>query len=69
MPPPAFDQDSGLLATAKPLQAQALVAKLVVETLVGRVLPRLTRIDVGGVDVDVSQPLQDRLGAILSSFS
>ena len=47
-------------AVAKPLQAQALLAKLVVETLVGRVLPRLSRIEVGSVDVDVSQPLQDR---------
>ena len=60
--PPALDQDSGLLATSKPRQAQALVAKLVVEALVGRSLPRLAGVDVGGVDVGASQPLQDRPG-------
>ena len=60
--PPALGQDSGLFATAKPLQAQALVAKLVVEALVGRILPRFAGVDVGGVDVGANQPLQDRPG-------
>ena len=66
VPPPALDQNSGLLATAKPLQAQALVAKFVVQTLVSHVLPRLTPINVGGV-VGVSQSLQDRPGDELGS--
>ena len=35
--PPALDQDAGLLATAKLFEAQALVTKLVVETLFGRI--------------------------------
>ena len=47
--PPGLDQDAGLLATAKPFEAQALVTKLVVETLVGRIFLRLVRVDVSGV--------------------
>lgn len=63
----ALGQGSGLLATPKPLQARALVATLVVEGFVGGILSRLARIDVGGVDVDGSQPVQARAGGELGT--
>src|SRR5271169_2862672 len=59
MPTPDFDQDPSLDAVAKPLHVQALVAELAVEALVGAILPRLARIDQGGVDLDLGEPYQD----------
>ncbi len=59
---PVFDHDLRIDPILEPLQAQALVAELAVEALVGTVLPRLARIDVRGVDVRRQQPAQDRAG-------
>ena len=59
---PNLDQDLGLGSTAKPFQAQALVTEFVVETLVGAIVPRLPRINGGGFNISVVQPLQDRSG-------
>ena len=56
---PGFDQDLGLGAGAKPLDAQAFVAELAVERLAGSVLPRLAGIDEGGVDPVVGKPPED----------
>jgi hypothetical protein len=52
VPPPCLDEDLGLGSAAEPLDAQALVAELVVKALVGAILPRLAWIDGRGVDVD-----------------
>src|SRR6185437_13429726 len=46
----------------EPLHAQTLVAELAVEGLVRAVLPGLARIDVGGIDVRLREPLQDGAG-------
>ena len=48
MSSPNLDQNLSLLAAAEPLEAEAFISKLVVETLVGSVLPRFPRIDGGG---------------------
>ena len=42
---PDLDHDLGFTPSAKPLQAQTLVAQFAVERFVGAVLPRLARID------------------------
>ena len=48
---PDLDQDLRFGSVAEPFEAQTLVAKLVVEALVGPILPRLAGIDQRGVDV------------------
>ena len=65
--PAVLDYDSSLLATAKPLRAQPLAAKHVVENPVARILLSLARVDVSGVDVGGRQPLQDCPGDELRS--
>lgn len=58
---PLLDDNAGLLAAAEPFDAQAFVPELAIEALVGAVLPRLGRVDVGGVDTGLNKPLEDRL--------
>src|SRR5690606_20787817 len=60
VPAPDLDQYLRFGATAKPLEAQALVAELVVEAFVQSILPRLTRIDQRRVDVARAEPPQNR---------
>src|SRR5579872_6906993 len=57
-----LDDDLGIDSVPEPLHAQALVAELAVERLVGSVLPRFSRINVRGIDVGLSQPLQHGTG-------
>ena len=52
---PGFEDDACLLAAAEPLAAQALVAELAVEAFVCAVLPRLSGIDIRGMDTGVDQ--------------
>src|ERR1039457_781232 len=59
MPTPDFDQDARFDAVAKPLHVQTLVAEFAVEALVVAILPRLARIDQGGVDLGLGEPQQD----------
>jgi len=47
---PRFDDDLRLGPRAEPFEAQALVAELAVEALARAVLPRLARVDQGGLD-------------------
>ena len=54
VPTPGFDDDLRLATTAEPFDAQALVAELAVEALVGTVLPRLARVDQCGLDAGMS---------------
>lgn len=58
--PPGFDQDLGLVTTSKPLQAETLIPEFIVEGFVGGILPRFARVDVGGIDIGVGGPFQDR---------
>ena len=58
---PRFDDDAGFAATAKPFQAQTLVAELTVERFIRSVLPRLPGIGQGGVNAVLDEPLEDRL--------
>ena len=60
VPAPSLDNDLRLGAGAEPFEAQALVAELAVETLRRAILPRLARIDQGGLDTLVDDPLQER---------
>lgn len=48
---PSLGDDLCLGAASKPLEAQALVTKLVVKALVGRILPRLAWIDQRRIDL------------------
>ena len=57
MPAPGFDHGLGLGAREEPLHAQAFVAELAVEALADAVLPRLARIDQGGLDALIGDPL------------
>lgn len=59
---PGLDQDLGLGAASEPLEAQALVAKLVVEVLVGAILPRTAGVDQRCIDPHSGEPLQDCAG-------
>jgi len=61
MPPPDFDEDTGFDPVAKPLHVQAFVAELAIEALVVAVLPRLTGVDQGGIDLSFSEPRQDSI--------
>ena len=56
---PGLDDDSGFGAIAKPLDAETFIAEFAVKGLIGTVLPRLARIDDGGIDLIVGEPLQD----------
>src|ERR1700694_4724803 len=56
---PGFDDDLRFATAAKPLDAQTLVTKLAGKRFVRAVLPRLSRVDDGGLDAGVGQPLQD----------
>src|SRR6266498_1094899 len=67
MAPPDFDEDASFGAAAEPFHVQAFVAELAVEALVVAVLPRLARIDQGGVDLRFGEPFQDRLTHELGS--
>ena len=61
MTPPDFDEDACFGATAKPLHAQAFVAELAVEALIGAVLPRVSGIDQRSVDLRLGELLKDHL--------
>ena len=52
----------GRSSRTKPLHAEALLAEVAVEDLVGVVLARLARGDVGGLDALCRSPAQDRAG-------
>ena len=54
--PELLDQNLRIDPILEPLHAQTLVAELAVERFVRAVLPRLARIDVGGVDVRDAEP-------------
>jgi len=58
---PGFDDDLRLGATPEPFERQAFVAELAVEAIVVTVLPRLSGVDVGGLDLLLGEPLQDCL--------
>ena len=60
VPTPGLDENLDFGSAPEPLQA--LVAELIVEALVGGILPRLARVDGGGVDVRLVQPLDDGPG-------
>src|SRR5471032_1363514 len=66
---PRLDDDLGLGAGPEPFEAQALVAELAVETLRRAILPGLARIDQGGLDALIDDPLQkrarDELGTVV----
>ena len=51
VPSPLLDPHLRVHAVPKPLQAQILVAELPVERFVGRILPRLPRLDERGFDL------------------
>jgi len=67
---PRLDDRGGLLAVAKPFHAQARVAQLAVEALVGAVLPRLARVAQDAVDARGGEPPQnctrDELRAVVA---
>ena len=56
---PLLDPNLRVHAVPKPLKAQELVTELPVERFVGRILPRLPRIDQGRVNARVAEPAQD----------
>ena len=60
--PPVLDHGLRLDPVPEPLHRQALVAALAVEGFVRAVLPWLTRVDDGRVDIGLVQPAQDGLG-------
>ena len=62
VPAPGLDRHLGLGAQAKPFQAQALVAELAVEALVGAFLPGSARIDQRRVGALIDGPRQQRAG-------
>jgi hypothetical protein len=66
---PGLDDDDGLQAASKPLEADALVAQRAVDALVRSVLPRLARIDEGAADALVDDPLQYGLADDLGPLS
>jgi hypothetical protein len=47
---PLLDADARVHSIPKPLQAETFIAQLAIEGFVGRVLPRLSRIDQRRVD-------------------
>ena len=57
---PLLDPNLRFDATANPPQAQMFVPKLPVERFIGRILPRLPRIDVRRFDLRVCKPAEDR---------
>ena len=59
MATPGLDDDACLLAASGPLQAQAFVAESAIEGFLGTVLPRLSRIDRGGLDAFGLDQLED----------
>ena len=67
--PPSLDDDLRLAAGAEPFHAQAFVAKLAVEALVGAVLPGLAGVDQGDLDVRLDDPFKDRLADELRAVS
>lgn len=48
---PTFNDDLRVGAVSEPLQAQALVTELYIETLAGAVLPWLARVDVSRTEL------------------
>ena len=60
MSTPNLDEHPRLNAASEPFQAHAFVAKLVVEALVGCILPRLAWIDERRINAAGAQPLKDR---------
>jgi hypothetical protein len=69
MLPPDFDHDLGLLQCVEDLAVQQLVAQLSVEAFAIAILPRTSRLDVGGLGSDSSDPFPkcngDELRAIV----
>ena len=59
---PLLNHNLGFEPVAKPLDRQTLVAKLPVEALCCAVLPRLSRIDQGRLNLILRRPLQQSRG-------
>ena len=58
--PPGLDDRCCLPSGSEPFHAEALVAQLSVEALVGAVLPGFAGSDVGCLDAGAQHPTQDR---------
>ena len=59
VPPPLGDAHFRFDPVPKPLPAEILVAELPVEGFIGRMLPRLARVNQGRFDLRGVQPAQD----------
>jgi hypothetical protein len=57
---PNLDHNASFLATAEPLEAQALISELAIKAFISAVLPGLAGIDVRGVDAGLDEPLENR---------
>ena len=68
MPPPALDDDLGLLERVKNLPVEQLVAHAGIETLDVTVLPWAAWRDVGCLRPDRVDPCLDRLGDELGTI-
>src|ERR1017187_2214077 len=68
---PCLNDDRGLAPGTEPLQAETLVAEFTIERFICTVLPRLAWVDQGGLDIGLSQPLEngmtDELRAVVGS--
>jgi hypothetical protein len=60
--PEVFDQDFGINAIFKPLHTEAVVPELAVKGFVHPIQPWLPGVNVGGVEVGLCQPAQNRSG-------
>jgi hypothetical protein len=58
--PELLDRDLRIDPVSEPLYRETFVSELFVERFASTVLPRLSRINVRGIDVGLRQPLQDR---------
>ncbi len=66
---PPFNDDLGLTGREKPLPVQTFAAELVMEAFQEAVLPRLARLDEGGADVGIAQPLHHYSGGELRTVA
>ena len=65
---PPLDDDFGFSGGEKPLPVRAFAAEFVMEAFQETVLPGLTRLDEGGADVGIAQPLHHRSGGEFSAI-
>ena len=56
---PGLDEDGRFGPGSEPLDAQALIAELAVEALIGAILPRLAGVVEDGGDAGMRDPLED----------